>query len=139
MDQPAVNRYEVKVQRKDRSSFDCELVAKKVRVGGKPGIQAWFRDITERKQAEWQLQLEKDRLKSILDHMNDGVCIVSPQHEVEYVNPVISKKFGDVIGRKCHEYFHRRAEPCPWCKNPEVFAGKPVKWERHIDETGEAL
>ncbi|MGO9118686.1 MAG: PAS domain-containing protein [Desulfomonilaceae bacterium] len=45
---------------------------------------AVFDNITERKQAEWQLQLEKDRLKSILGHMNDGVCIVSPQHEMEY-------------------------------------------------------
>ncbi len=52
---------------------------------------------------------------------------------------MIAEKFGDVTGRKCYQYFHRRTEPCPWCKNPEVFAGKPVKWERHIDETGEAF
>ncbi len=90
------------------------------------------RDITERKRAEVSLQAEKDNLRGILHAMNDGVYIVNAQHEIEYVNPVIEAGFGGTAGRKCYEYFHDRSDPCPWCKNKEVFAGKSVQWEWYI-------
>jgi PAS domain S-box-containing protein len=63
--------------------------------------------------------------------MEDGVNIVSPQHKIEYINPVLEREFGAIKGRNCYEYFHDRKEPCPWCKNKQVFAGKTVRWVWH--------
>ncbi|MBI5637018.1 MAG: PAS domain S-box protein [Nitrospinae bacterium] len=65
----------------------------------------------------------------IFNSFEDGVYIVGQQHDIEYINPVIEREFGKVDGRKCHEYFHGRAEMCPWCGSSEAFAGKSVKWE----------
>ncbi len=96
-----------------------------------PTIISLCRDITERKQAQEELQLERNKLKDILDAMEDGVSTINQQYEIEYVNPVIERDFGPVDGRKCYEYFHDRTEACPSCRIQEVFEGKAVRWERH--------
>jgi PAS domain S-box-containing protein len=86
-------------------------------------------DITQRKQTEEALQGERDKLMNILDVMADGACIVNQDYDIEYINPVIEREFGPIKGRKCYSYFHNRKEVCPWCKNPELFAGNSIRWE----------
>jgi PAS domain S-box-containing protein len=88
-------------------------------------------DITARKQAEAALAAERDKLLNLLEAMEDGVYIADRDYTIEYANPVILREFGPVEGRKCYEYFHDRREVCPWCKNPEVFAGETIRWEWH--------
>ncbi|MEW6400304.1 MAG: PAS domain S-box protein [Chloroflexota bacterium] len=92
-------------------------------------------DITQQKRVEEALELERRRLRKIMDTMPDGVFIINPAFGVEYVNPVIEKDFGAIDGRKCYDYFHDRTDPCPWCKNPEVLAGNTVLWEHHYVKT----
>ena len=86
-------------------------------------------DITELKEAEETLRLERDNLFAILESMKDGVCIVNEQYTIEYINPELESDFGPMEGRKCYQYFHDREEPCTWCKSGEVFGGKTVRWE----------
>ena len=91
-------------------------------------------DITERKQAEEALQIERDNLENVLEAMEDGVYIVSQQYDIQYVNPVLETEFGPYEGHKCYAYFHDRDDVCPWCKNEDVFAGKTVRWEWHLSK-----
>ena len=93
------------------------------------GYLVQVQDITERKQAEETLQLERDNLFAILEAMKDGVFIVSPEYTIEYINPELENDFGPLEGRKCYQYFHDKEEPCSWCKNEEVMAGKTIRWE----------
>ena len=86
-------------------------------------------EINERKQAEESLRYERDNLTRIFESMDDGVYLVNDQFDIIYVNPVLEKDFGNYKNKKCYKYFHDRTEVCPWCKNPEVFAGKTVHWE----------
>ena len=87
--------------------------------------------LSKSKSAEKVLKLKEDKLKAILDSMADGIYMVNHLFEIEYINPVLEKEFGPIKGRRCFEYFHDRKEACPWCKNPEVFSGKSVRWEWH--------
>ena len=96
---------------------------------GKPWVCAIGRDLSERKQAEEALLRQRDNLVSIMEAMEDGIYIANRQYGIEYTNPALRKEFGAVKGKKCYEYFHDRNEPCPWCRNDEVFAGKTVRWE----------
>ncbi len=88
-----------------------------------------FRDITEQKQAEKELNIERDNLLNIFNSMQDGVYIVNQQHDIEFVNIVLEREFGPPEKKKCYEYFHARKKVCPWCKNPDIFAGRTVRWE----------
>jgi len=83
----------------------------------------------ERKQAEDALRIERDNLKNIFEAMEDGIYIVNQQYDIQYVNPVLENDFGPYEGHKCYAYFHDRDDACPWCKNPDVYAGKTVRWE----------
>ncbi|QWR76019.1 response regulator [Candidatus Magnetomonas plexicatena] len=83
-------------------------------------------DITQTKKAQYELKTERDKLKRIMETMQDGVLITNKEYEIEYINDAITKEFGDVNGRKCYEYFHNETTPCLWCINEEVFSGKSI-------------
>lgn len=85
--------------------------------------------LTDHKQAELSLFQERERLKGILDAMNDGVCIVGPAGDIEYANQAIEQDFGPAGRQKCDAYFHDRTPPSLWCNREEVIAGKSVTWE----------
>jgi len=93
------------------------------------GFVCVLSDITERRRSKEIIRHERDRLTAILDSMQDGVYIVNRNWDIEYINPVLVREFGEAEGKKCYEYFHDRTEACPWCKNSEVFAGKTVRWQ----------
>lgn len=92
------------------------------------------RDITEFKTIQRKLFFEKTKFVSILNTMNDGVCIVNQNYDIEYVNPAFERELGHVQDSKCYEYFYNRQSVCPWCKHKEVFLGKTVQWEYHCNK-----
>ena len=100
------------------------------------GVVLSLMDVTERKRVEQQVELERARLRSILDALPDGVYIVDQEYDVEYTNPVIEQTFGPVDGRKCYDYFHDREDACPWCHNPAVFEGRSAHWEWDSSKAG---
>lgn len=112
-------------------------------VDGSPLILKLGIDISERKRAEAdlvhslaELDMERARLKNILDNMPDGVYMVDRDCEIEYINPVLERQFGPINERKCYQYFHDRSEACPWCVNERVFKGEIVHWEFQVEKTG---
>ncbi|WPD21694.1 MAG: ATP-binding protein [Candidatus Electrothrix scaldis] len=76
-----------------------------------------------------ELRLERDNFVNLLKAMKDGCYIVCEQHDIHFVNKALAADFGPWQESKCYEYFHRRSEPCPWCKNDQVFAGETIHWE----------
>ena len=92
--------------------------------------------IIKHKQTDNALQIERDNFSNILNTINDGIYIADRHYDIQYVNPAIQKGFGSYEGQKCYAYFHERTSVCPWCKNQEVFAGKTVHWEFHVDSNG---
>jgi PAS domain S-box-containing protein len=88
-----------------------------------------FRDITEWRHAERQVQAERDQWRRVLDAIPEGAYVVGQDYELQYVNPSLLARAGPVNGRKCYRYFHGRTEPCPDCANPQVFAGGTTRRE----------
>jgi polar amino acid transport system substrate-binding protein len=82
--------------RKDGTSFPVEYTSVPVRKDGSVmGSVVLFRDITERKQAEEELQ----KLSSAVEQSQVSVVITDPDGTVEYVNP----KFTEVTGYRAEE------------------------------------
>jgi PAS domain-containing protein len=88
-------------------------------------------DIDLREIANKAVRTERDNLNNIFKAMNDSICIINEQYDIQYANPIFTKKLGEYNGIKCYEYFHNRKKVCSWCKHPEVFSGKTVHWEWH--------
>ena len=91
-----------------------------------------IRDISNRQKMEEQLRNERDNLRNIFDTMVDGVYIVNEKLDIQYINPVLIKDFGDYKGLKCYKYFYNRDERCPWCKYNEILEGKTVRWVKEF-------
>ncbi len=88
------SQYEVKLRRKDGSSFDGEINARKIMFGNDPGIQVWVRDITERKQAEDALRESEERYRTILDNIVDGYFEVDIAGNFTFFNDSVCRILG---------------------------------------------
>lgn len=78
---------------------------------------------TRTRKKEFKSQL----LRDILGSMNDAIFLINPHFEFEYTSPVAEREFGQVNGRKCHDYFHGRSDVCPWCKRERIEGGRRIR------------
>ncbi|MBP7201437.1 MAG: PAS domain-containing protein, partial [Mesotoga sp.] len=100
------------------------------------GISVFARDITEQKNAERKLEIERKKLRQILDYIPEGIYMVNESYDIEYANPVLIEMYGPIEGKKCHEFFQEFDAPCPWCKNDQILSGQPIRWERRSERSG---
>jgi PAS domain S-box-containing protein len=107
----------------------------RLKIRAEEEVVRWQEKIADRRKAEEALQLERNKLKGILDSMSDGVYIVNQQHEMVYANPVIEREHGPITGRTCYEYLRDQPRVCGWCRNEEVFAGRSVRREWYSPKT----
>jgi PAS domain S-box-containing protein len=90
------------------------------------------KDITERKQAEETLQLERNKLQSIIDAMQDELTIQDTEYNIIFQNePAKINSGGDHVGEKCYRVYGRRESICEGCPVEKAFKdGKPHTSER---------
>jgi PAS domain S-box-containing protein len=100
------------------------------------GVSVFARDITEQKNVEKKLEIERRKLRQILDYIPEGIYMVNENYDIEYVNPVLIEKYGPIEGRKCYEFFQGLDAPCAWCKQDKILSGQPVRWERRSERSG---
>jgi PAS domain S-box-containing protein len=126
-------------QRKDGSKIDVEISANGVVFGGQRFSFCVCRDISERKQAEEELQAEKNKLQSLIDSMEDGLNILDKGFNLIYQNEPVRKLYGDRIGEKCYRVYEGREKVCDNCPIKKAFKdGRSHISERKIiDPSGE--
>ncbi len=72
----------------------------------------------ERQRAEEQLRRTSRFLETVLNAIQDGICVLSPDLTVIKVNRAMDAmcdQGGKLEGRACHEAFHGLALPCGHC------------------------
>jgi len=91
--------------------------------------------LTARQQYETLLKTERDRFRSMLDTMHDGIYIVNSSFRVIYANPFFKKLFQVTEGDICYEKIGMAGEPCKFCPASRVLTGEIVNTEfRHAEE-----
>jgi PAS domain S-box-containing protein len=78
-------------------------------------------DITERKQVEEALLIERERLETVTQNIGAGLAIISKDYGTLWANKVLKDLFGDVEGKICHLTYNQRNEVCPECGVREIF------------------
>lgn len=127
--------FETKHRRKDGTTFDVDVFAKGIVVGGQSYLYASSRDISERKKTETKLFKHNTVLKSIAE----GVYATDAEYRCTYINEAALGMLGlreeEIIGKSPHEVFHYHyingaeypSEQCPI--NIAVLAGKAASLE----------
>jgi PAS domain S-box-containing protein len=121
---------EVVGRRKDDSTFPMELAISEFRLGNERFFTGIVRDITERKQAEEELRRAEERMRSVVDHVIDGIITIDEYGSIESVNPAAEKLFGycreEVIGQNVKMLM------------PEPYHGQHDGYVRNYLNTGQA-
>ena len=98
---------------------------------GRRATLGYFVDITDRKQAEEALQIERNKLQSIIDAMEDGLTIQDRDYNIIYQNEPLKEIFGDHTGEKCYWVYEGRESICEDCPVEKAFQdGKSHTVER---------
>jgi PAS domain S-box-containing protein len=89
-----------------------------------------FTDITERKQAEKELNQAHKRILTILDSIDSTVYVADMDtYEILFMNKRMITDFGgDKTGDICYSAFRENSEPCECCTNNQLINkdGKPA-------------
>jgi PAS domain S-box-containing protein len=84
-------RGEFSAMRADGTEFPIELTVTRIPGPGAPVFTAFIRDITERKQAEQELQHSVSLLRSTLESTAEGVLVVSTEGKITSYNKRLAK------------------------------------------------
>jgi PAS domain S-box-containing protein len=127
--------YSYEITLKHKKGYDF-LVHLKTTTFKDEVTQSWqsfalITDMSQQFKTENELERKYEKLQKIMETLEEGLYIINQQYELEYINPVLERKFGPIKGRKCYIYFHQRTAVCPWCQGKKVFSGKSVRWEKY--------
>lgn len=108
---------EVEVLSVERGLLTMEMDMTGIKKGERISfVQIHLRDITERKILEKQINLERDKLETIIESMGDGMDIVDKDFRIQFMNKKFLRLFGDeAVGRTCYEVYMGRKKPCDEC------------------------
>jgi PAS domain S-box-containing protein len=131
---------ETKHTRKDGSVIDVDISISGIMCGGRKLIFCIQRDITERNQAEEALQIEKNKLQSLIDAMDYTITIQDTEYNIIFQNePSRVASGGDHVGEKCYRAYEGRETVCDGCPVEEAFRdGKTHTAERKTEISGKA-
>ncbi|MEW6594754.1 MAG: PAS domain-containing protein [Thermodesulfobacteriota bacterium] len=86
-------------------------------IGGEVfGFIGSFEDVTEWKRTEDALRTERDKFRSMLSALGQGMHILNRNYEIEYQNDILRDKFGNRLGEKCYQIYKQRDTPCEVCR-----------------------
>jgi len=107
---PKGMQFELKHVCKDGSVFPIDISAKGATSNGKPIIISLIRDISQRKKAEAEVWLEKERAQVTLESIGDAVITTDVQAIIEYMNPVAEDLTGwskiEAVGLSLEKVFN---------------------------------
>jgi len=79
-------------------------------------------EVSERVQAEGELEEAHSRLINVLDGLNSAVYIIDVNlYEILYINKYMRSLFGDIVGKKCWQSIQNQAAPCTFCISSELL------------------
>ncbi|MBI5664528.1 MAG: diguanylate cyclase, partial [Nitrospirae bacterium] len=111
----------------------------------KDGYDKIQEEVSERRVAEEALVKSEKFLSTIFDSIRDPFCIFDSEYRIVKINEAYAdmknKTAEELVGRKCHEVIHGRADVCEHCIVTTTFKSKdPCAKDKLVTQTdGEPL
>jgi two-component system, NtrC family, sensor histidine kinase HydH len=78
---------------------------------------------------------ERDRLKAILDSMDDGIYIVGKDYRIRFMNRALRNDVGEGEGQLCHDFFEHDPGSCEECQHGMSSFGPQIRREWCMPKT----
>ena len=88
-------------------------------------------DITERKQAEEDLEKNEQFLNDILNSVQDGISVLNPNLTIRHVNDKMKEWYKENLplkGKKCYEVYQNLKKHCDPCPTLRCFESGKTEW-----------
>jgi|GEM_PF-4695801 len=132
--------FEFDVVTKDGIRIPLEATCRIFSLKDKKVILSAIRDISKQKKLENELNFQYMQLLNIFNSVDEVIYVSDPvNYEILYINEILKRIFGDVVGEKCYKAFQNLNSPCPFCTNEKIFGdnlGKSYIWEFKNKVTG---
>ncbi len=92
--QGEISRREVRLKRKDGSSYDAVLTIAKLEIGGKQRLQAIVEDISQRRAAEDALRKSEALYRELFNSAVEGMFRTTPEGRFVSANPALVRMLG---------------------------------------------
>ena len=117
------DKFYTKHKRKDGSIIDVQITSNGIELDGKRYVYASARDITERLNAEKELQKQHDFLQKIIDSLSNSVMVIDKNYNITLMNNVSKQMYDEKIienplSPKCYEISHHQNMPCDGDSHP---------------------
>ena len=117
-----------------RASVELEMRVKERTAELANALEKVRWEISERIRAEEELRESERRYRSLVDNIDLGVTLITPDYTVLMTNAAQARLFGkaptDFVGMKCYEAFARRGTVCQRCPGVKALnTGLPAELE----------
>jgi DNA-binding NtrC family response regulator len=83
------------------------------------------------------LKQSEARLAEVVSIFEGFIYTCDSAFRLDFINRKLAEHVGnDVAGRPCHAVLYGLAEPCPWCRHPDVFSGQSAHTEFFNEKDG---
>jgi PAS domain S-box-containing protein len=89
-------------------------------------------DISSEKELASRLRDSLSRFHHLFDHAPCFITVQDRDLRILEANDRFKASFGESLGRRCHELYKRRPDPCPECPVAETFADGKVHTSEEI-------
>ncbi|MFZ2447163.1 MAG: PAS domain S-box protein [Syntrophobacteraceae bacterium] len=80
--------------------------------GGRHSIQGVISDISPLKEAERNLNAEREFFRAFADTLDDGICIMSSDYVIQFMNRTLIDMVGNHVGEVCYRALFTREGCC---------------------------
>jgi PAS domain S-box-containing protein len=135
--EPVPATYETALRLRDGRKIDVELNVGRLEYLGQEAEIVIVRDITERKKAANELELERKRLDTVTSNIGAGLALISRDFRTVWTNDLLKSIFGETTGEICYSTYNKQTAICPWCGVQRVFQDNEerVETESHGFDT----
>ena len=139
-----VKEMEIKLKRKDGTSFEALFSMRPIEIEGRSLWHAMLQDISDRKWAERELKKSRWEWEGIFQAIGHPTLILNADQRLVHANNATEKATGkseaELIGKSCYEIFHHTDEPPEGCPFKKMIASGHLETvEMEIEALGGAF